>query len=74
MRSHNNLSTSPADRKQRQEGAKERQAACALLSPEQRLHALDLRLGKDRGAKKERAKLKSLLSKKSNTNRAKKGK
>ena len=63
MRSHNNVSTSPLDRQKRRESAKERQTTYDSMSPEERLHSLDLRLGKDRGAKKQRAKLKSLIGK-----------
>lgn len=46
----------------RQERAKERQAYRATLSPAQQLATLDLRLGKDVGAQRERARLLALIA------------
>lgn len=47
-----------ARRDYRTVGALERQAAAAKRSPEEQLQQLDQRLGKNKGAKRERARLK----------------
>lgn len=49
-------------KKIRQEEAAERAAARALLSTQEKIDALDKLLGKDVGAKKERAKLQARLA------------
>lgn len=54
--------TSAARKLSRREDAVSRQAESAQLTPEQRLEVLDNRLGKDRGATKERLRLHGLIA------------
>lgn len=51
----------PDRAEQRREDAEERTAYWRELTPGQRLASLDQRLGKDRGAKKQRARLQRLM-------------
>lgn len=60
MMSRTNVRTGAVARQKRQERAKER-AAGGSPEPAAQLALLDSRLGKDRGAKKERDKLKALI-------------
>lgn len=57
-----NTSNFPGRRERKQTEAKERDAAWAALSPKDRLAALDRRLGKGKGAVKQRARLAKQIS------------